>query len=139
VLNHTGYGLKENDAELPEADRPDGYPTDEERSFYKDMLRQGNVGSDKVKGELSGLPDLKTENPEVRQQIIDWQTDWIKKSTTDKGNTISYFRVDTVKHVEDTTWQAFKNEVTKASRSEEHTSELQSRFDLVCSLLLEKK
>src|SRR5699024_11447762 len=28
---------------------------------------------------------------------------------------------------------------TKAERSEEHTSELQSRFDLVCSLLLEKK
>src|SRR5699024_12021341 len=28
---------------------------------------------------------------------------------------------------------------TKFSRSEEHTSELQSRFDLVCRLLLEKK
>src|SRR5437868_12189994 len=28
---------------------------------------------------------------------------------------------------------------TAASRSEEHTSELQSRFDLVCRLLLEKK
>src|SRR5438067_10542828 len=27
----------------------------------------------------------------------------------------------------------------RASRSEEHTSELQSRFDLVCRLLLEKK
>src|SRR5699024_12241190 len=27
----------------------------------------------------------------------------------------------------------------KANRSEEHTSELQSRFDLVCRLLLEKK
>src|SRR5699024_12088790 len=27
----------------------------------------------------------------------------------------------------------------KNSRSEEHTSELQSRFDLVCRLLLEKK
>src|SRR5207249_7685369 len=27
----------------------------------------------------------------------------------------------------------------KSSRSEEHTSELQSRFDLVCRLLLEKK
>src|SRR5207249_5509720 len=27
----------------------------------------------------------------------------------------------------------------KACRSEEHTSELQSRFDLVCRLLLEKK
>src|SRR5207249_11328355 len=28
---------------------------------------------------------------------------------------------------------------TKDERSEEHTSELQSRFDLVCRLLLEKK
>src|SRR5699024_11633022 len=28
---------------------------------------------------------------------------------------------------------------TARSRSEEHTSELQSRFDLVCRLLLEKK
>src|SRR5438067_6456079 len=28
---------------------------------------------------------------------------------------------------------------TRALRSEEHTSELQSRFDLVCRLLLEKK
>src|SRR5699024_12081340 len=27
----------------------------------------------------------------------------------------------------------------RVTRSEEHTSELQSRFDLVCSLLLEKK
>src|SRR2546421_6084096 len=29
--------------------------------------------------------------------------------------------------------------LTKVSRSEEHTSELQSRSDLVCRLLLEKK
>src|SRR5207249_5650875 len=29
--------------------------------------------------------------------------------------------------------------ITKLIRSEEHTSELQSRFDLVCRLLLEKK
>src|SRR5699024_12149079 len=33
-----------------------------------------------------------------------------------------------------------RSELTiKAERSEEHTSELQSRFDLVCRLLLEKK
>src|SRR5699024_11844180 len=32
-----------------------------------------------------------------------------------------------------------KLEPVFASRSEEHTSELQSRFDLVCRLLLEKK
>src|SRR5699024_12152759 len=30
-------------------------------------------------------------------------------------------------------------QATMAKRSEEHTSELQSRFDLVCRLLLEKK
>src|SRR5437868_9988753 len=29
--------------------------------------------------------------------------------------------------------------ITTKTRSEEHTSELQSRFDLVCRLLLEKK
>src|SRR5437868_11576551 len=29
--------------------------------------------------------------------------------------------------------------IPRRSRSEEHTSELQSRFDLVCRLLLEKK
>src|SRR5437868_8417775 len=29
--------------------------------------------------------------------------------------------------------------ISKTNRSEEHTSELQSRFDLVCRLLLEKK
>src|SRR5699024_11550348 len=31
------------------------------------------------------------------------------------------------------------DQVFEQSRSEEHTSELQSRFDLVCRLLLEKK
>src|SRR5699024_12275863 len=33
----------------------------------------------------------------------------------------------------------FRVETCSPSRSEEHTSELQSRFDLVCRLLLEKK
>src|SRR5437868_9166311 len=32
-----------------------------------------------------------------------------------------------------------RDRVMAAERSEEHTSELQSRFDLVCRLLLEKK
>src|SRR5438067_7398206 len=34
---------------------------------------------------------------------------------------------------------ATSGRTTSTSRSEEHTSELQSRFDLVCRLLLEKK
>src|SRR5204863_8794117 len=35
--------------------------------------------------------------------------------------------------------QQFRGGVKQSSRSEEHTSELQSRRDLVCRLLLEKK
>ncbi|MBT2644600.1 pullulanase [Bacillus sp. ISL-41] len=112
VLNHTGYGLKDIDgtAENP----PAGYPTDAERSTFSSLLRQGsNVGDDEVVGELADLPDFKTEDPTVRQTIIDWQTKWIEEATTNNGNTIDYFRVDTVKHVEDTTWMAFKNAITE--------------------------
>src|SRR5437868_8386234 len=39
----------------------------------------------------------------------------------------------------DTSVQADRARLTGRGRSEEHTSELQSRFDLVCRLLLEKK
>src|SRR5437868_12531745 len=35
--------------------------------------------------------------------------------------------------------QNWKSNIPVLQRSEEHTSELQSRFDLVCRLLLEKK
>src|SRR5699024_11771517 len=42
-----------------------------------------------------------------------------------------------------TEWGALTDTISQGNapmnRSEEHTSELQSRFDLVCSLLLEKK
>src|SRR6266513_3294328 len=34
---------------------------------------------------------------------------------------------------------SFEPEMHRFGRSEEHTSELQSRFDIVCRLLLEKK
>src|SRR5207249_9596764 len=37
------------------------------------------------------------------------------------------------------TTDALNGSPRSSSRSEEHTSELQSRFDLVCRLLLEKK
>lgn len=114
VLNHTGYGLKEIDGEIPDEERPPGFPTDADRERFADLIRQGgNVGEDEVTGELAGLPDFITEDPAVREQVIEWQSDWIEKSTTDAGNSIDYFRVDTVKHVEDTSWQAFRNELTK--------------------------
>src|SRR5699024_12707102 len=42
-------------------------------------------------------------------------------------------------HADTTRIQKRSNHIARATRSEEHTSELQSRFDLVCRLLLEKK
>ncbi|MGB6406990.1 MAG: alpha-amylase family glycosyl hydrolase, partial [Planococcus donghaensis] len=112
VVNHTGYGLKEIDGSV--TNPPAGYPSDADRARFSDLLRQGaDVGTDEVVGELAGLPDFITEDPNVRKQIIDWQTDWIEKATTENGNTIDYFRVDTVKHVEDATWMQFKNALTE--------------------------
>ncbi|OKP73737.1 pullulanase [Paenibacillus sp. P3E] len=106
VLNHAGYGLKAEDS----------YPgvTAEDKARFEGMLRTDGVSADTdpVKGELAGLPDFKTEDPAVRKTIIDWQTGWLDNARTERGDTIDYFRVDTVKHVDNTTWKAFKNALT---------------------------
>jgi pullulanase len=107
VLNHAGYGMKEGDTGNGVA----GYPTAEGQSRFAGMLRAG--GTDTVQGELDGLPDFMTEIPEVRDKLIDWQVNWLNKARTRRGDTIDFFRVDTVKHVDQTTWMAFKNELTK--------------------------
>ena len=109
VLNHTGYGLKENDPLIGKGIL--NFPNENDRNRFDSMLREG--GTDTVKGELAGLPDFITEDQEVRNQIIEWQTDWLEKARTDRGDTIDYFRVDTVKHIEHTTWKAFKNRLTE--------------------------
>ncbi|WP_337101024.1 alpha-amylase family glycosyl hydrolase [Paenibacillus sp. YIM B09110] len=109
VLNHTGYGL---DALASGWSGLTNLPTAEEQQVFAGMLRDEDEDP-VVRYSLAELPDLKTELAEVREQIIAWQTDWIEKSMTAKGNTIDYFRVDTVKHVENTTWMAFKNALTK--------------------------
>lgn len=90
VLNHAGYGTE---------------------SIFGDMLRSES-GNDVLTEASSGLPDFKTEDPVVRAQLIKWQTDWLTKLKTEKGNSIDYFRVDTVKHVDDATWKEFKTSLT---------------------------
>ncbi|MFN7249539.1 MAG: alpha-amylase family glycosyl hydrolase [Anaerobacillus sp.] len=111
VVNHTGYGLKAGDGNT--TNPPVGYTTDEDRARFAHMLRHdGGIPGHDVFGELAGLPDLKTEVPEVRQQLVDWQVAWLDKARTEKGNTIDYFRVDTVKHVDSPTWMALKNGLT---------------------------
>ncbi|MEK4063696.1 MULTISPECIES: pullulanase [Paenibacillus] len=106
VLNHAGYGLEAED----------NYPavTAEDKARFEGMLRTDGISADTdpIKGELAGLPDFKTEDPAVRAKIIEWQTGWLDNARTARGDTIDYFRVDTIKHVEDTTWKAFKNALT---------------------------
>src|SRR2546422_5361181 len=46
---------------------------------------------------------------------------------------------ETVSFYRDDYWERFRMEQIGRGRSEEHTSELQSRLHLVCRLLLEKK
>lgn len=107
VLNHTGYGLK------PADNRPE--VTEEDKARFDGMLRTDGVSADTnpVKGELAGLPDFRTEDAAVREQIVEWQAGWLERARTKRGDTIDYFRVDTVKHVESSTWVAFKNELTE--------------------------
>lgn len=86
VVNHAGYDTK-----------------------FGDMIRSEDdvvSGSDQ-KDSLSDLPDFKTEDPAVSAQLVKWQTQWVK----DFG--IDYFRVDTVKHVENDTWAELKNALTE--------------------------
>ena len=98
------------------------FPSEEVgNKFYVDidgqrssMFRDG--GKDEIKGELAGLPDFMTEIPEVKANTNSKLT-LADRAKTDMGNTIDYFRVDTVKHVEDTTWKAFKNRLTEKAPS----------------------
>lgn len=85
-----------------------GYDTE-----FGDMIRSGEdiVSGDDQKDSLSNLPDFRTEDPDVRAQLVKWQTAWVENYDID------YFRVDTVKHVEGTTWAALKNSVTEADPS----------------------
>lgn len=99
VLNHAGY------------DTEDYFNTiiQDENGNYVAMVRDesNTIAGDTVYDSLANLPDFATENDDVRNQLIYWQTNWVDKYGID------YFRVDTVKHVDTTTWQEFKNELTK--------------------------
>lgn len=92
VLNHAGY----YDNATPLKDQT-----------IMGMLRDESVVDGEEKQWISGLPDFETENQDVRAQLINWQTAWASLQT-DRGDSIDYFRVDTVKHVDHETWKQFK-------------------------------
>ena len=99
VLNHTGYNNEEYFNNILKDENGNSIP----------VIRtaENMVNGDDQKSSLSGLPDFLTENEEVRNLVVEWQSQWISKYDID------YYRVDTVKHVDDTTWSAFKNALTK--------------------------
>ena len=97
VLNHSGYtGAEYFNSVIPGTN----------------MLRSPAeivTGSD-IYAPLSGLPDFLTEIPAVRDQLITWQVEWLRKFDID------YYRVDTAKHVEAAMLAQFKNELTKVDQ-----------------------
>lgn len=101
VINHAGYDTEEYFNTMIQ----------DKNGEYISMVRDDSntIDGDTVRDGLSGLPDFVTENPAVRNQLIQWQVGWMQKYDID------YYRVDTVKHVESTTWAAFKNELTKVN------------------------
>lgn len=101
VLNHAGYDTENYFNTVLEG--KDGKKV----SMIRDD--SNTVTGDDVYASLSGLPDFVTENADVRNQLVQWQTEWMTKYNID------YYRVDTVKHVDATTWAAFKNALTKAN------------------------
>lgn len=92
VVNHAGYGS-------------------ESTSTFAGMLRDKSISEGDIKSWKDGLPDFATENADVRAKLVEWQTSWMK----DYG--VDYFRVDTVKHVDSTTWAALKNSTTEVNPS----------------------
>ena len=90
VVNHAGYGTE---------------------STFADMLRDKSVSEGDIKSWQSGLPDFATEKADVRAKLVEWQTSWMRNYGVD------YFRVDTVKHVDSTTWAALKNSTTEVNPS----------------------
>lgn len=59
----------------------------------------GTCGQDDLTSCVAGLPDFKTELPEVATWLLDRQIEWAKRSGVDG------FRLDTVKHVAHDFWQ----------------------------------
>ena len=101
VLNHAGYGTE---------DYFNRILTDADGNSIS-MIRDSSntISGDDKYDSLSDLPDFVTENKAVTDQLVTWQTEWMSKYSID------YYRVDTVKHVETTTWAAFKNSLTEVN------------------------
>ncbi|MDY7227577.1 alpha-amylase family glycosyl hydrolase [Hyalangium rubrum] len=85
VYNHPGYNSR--------------YLTKPETKGWLRSEDKGTCGQDDLTSCVSGLPDFKTEQPEVAKYLLDAQIAWAKRSGVDG------FRLDTVKHVDHDFWR----------------------------------
>src|SRR5699024_11390601 len=94
-------------------------------------LKRGERGSDRKH----------IETAKFKKQTLEKEIDFLEKNLAVKKDEWTAYSDKVKSDLEVPAKRHMKNvEVpTGEKRSEEHTSELQSRFDLVCRLLLEKK
>ena len=84
VYNHAGYESR--------------YTKDPATRGWFRTNEKGDCGSDDVTSCVAGLPDFRTEDPEVARYLLDAQIAWAKRFGVDG------FRLDTVKHVAHDFW-----------------------------------
>jgi alpha-amylase len=96
VYNHPGYNSRY---------------LQEKRAWLR-STEQGTCGTDDVTQCLSGLPDFRTEQPEVAKYLLDAQLAWAKKLGVDG------FRLDTVKHVGHDFWKEHRRRTRQEVRED---------------------
>jgi alpha-amylase len=84
VYNHAGYESK--------------YTKDPATRGWFRTNEKGDCGADDVTSCVAGLPDFRTEEPDVAKYLLDAQLAWAKRLEVDG------FRLDTVKHVAHDFW-----------------------------------
>src|SRR5699024_6141082 len=108
--------------------------------LIRKVLQEGNV---QIKESFEKLLRQETIYTEIDEQMIHDQSDIDENAIWSLMLASGYLKVNS-SYVKETSrgWnRIYELSITnfEVLRSEEHTSELQSRFDLVCRLLLEKK
>src|SRR2546421_4060533 len=86
-------------------------------------------------GELTCIVASELSETQIRDRVFAWTAGGDTIQTSYGTNCVGVLGADAVLVIDPLISPAFARQV----RSEEHTSELQSRSDLVCRLLLEKK
>jgi alpha-amylase len=85
VYNHAGYGSR--------------YLTEPRYSGWLRSTERGDCGQDDLTSCVSGLPDFRTERPEVAEYLLEAQLSLAERVALDG------FRLDTVKHVDHPFWR----------------------------------